>query len=81
MGLPKFLYDFIDKTNYNLGITLTKDSSVIFHGMKFVPGGLDLILVSDHYGEEKYEEFVKTVTKTLNHTKVFFWERNKKMRK
>ena len=23
------------------------------------------------YGEEKYEEFVKTVTKTLNHTKVF----------
>lgn len=60
-----FLYDFIDKTNYNLGITLTKDSSVIFHGMKFVPGGLDLILVSDHYGEEKYEEFVKTVTKTL----------------
>ena len=67
-----FLYDFIDKTNYNLGITLTKDSSVIFHGMKFVPGGLDLILVSDHYGKEKYEEFVKTVTKTLNHTKVFF---------
>lgn len=31
-----------------------------------------MILVSDHYGEEKYEEFVKTVTKTLNHTKVFF---------
>ena len=76
-----FLYDFIDKTNYNLGITLTKDSSVIFHGMKFVPGGLDLILVSDHYGEEKYEEFVKTVTRLSITQKFSFWERNKKMRK
>ena len=72
-----FLYDFIDKTNYNLGITLTKDSSVIFHGMKFVPGGLDLILVSDHY----MKNLSKPLPRLSITQKFSFWERNKKMRK
>lgn len=71
-----FLYAFMDKTKFNLGITLTKDLDVIIHGMKFVPGGLDLIIVSDAFCEEKYDKFVDTVTKVSNHTKVFFlrWE-------
>lgn len=37
----------MDKTKCNLGITLTKNVDVIFRGMKFVPGGFDLVVVAD----------------------------------
>ena len=66
------LYAFIDRTKYNLGITLTKNMDVIFRGMKFVSGGLDLVVVLDTFCEEKYDEFVNILTKEPSHTKVFF---------
>lgn len=48
-----FLYAFMDKTRCNLGITLTKNVDVIFHGMKFMPGGFDLVVVADVFFVKK----------------------------
>ena len=74
-----FLYAFMDKTKCNLGITLTKNVDVIFRGMKFMPGGFDLVVVADVFCKEKYDEFVNTITKDPNHTRVFFFgEKHKK---
>ena len=68
-----FLYAFMDKTKCNLGITLTKNVDVIFRGMKFMPGGFDLVVVADVFCEQKYDEFVNTITTDPNHTRVFFF--------
>lgn len=79
MGLPKFLYDFIDKriiiwdyTDERFVCYLSwNEICARWIGLDFGVGSL---------WEEKYEEFVKTVTKTLNHTK-FSFGRGTKMRK
>ena len=77
-----FLYAFRGKTKCNLGITLTKNVDVIFRGMKFMPGGFDLVVVADIFCEEKYDEFVNTITKDPNHTRVFFFgEEHKKVKR
>ena len=38
-----------------------------------MPGGFDLVVVADVFCEQKYDEFVNTITKDPNHTKVFFF--------
>ena len=67
-----FLYDFKNKTDYKLGITLTKNPDVIFRGMGFVTGGVDFVMVADTFYKNKYIKFTKTIASSRNCTKIFF---------
>lgn len=67
-----FLYAFMKKTSYNLGITLTKTPVIIVNGMTFVKGGLDVVVVADVYCEEKYAALIGMVSRGLYHTKFIF---------
>ena len=72
-----FLYAFRGKTKCNLGITLTKNVDVIFRGMKFMPGGFDLVVVADVFCEQKYDELPLQKIPIIQ--KSSFLERNTRM--
>lgn len=73
MGLQKFLYAFRGKTKCNLGITLTKNVDVIFRGMKFMPGGFDLVVVADVFCEQNMTNLSIPLQKIPIIQKSSFW--------
>lgn len=76
-----FLYAFMDKTKCNLGITLTKNVDVIFRGMKFMPGGFDLVVVADVFVNKNMTNLSIPLQKIPIIQESSFLERNTRMLK